>query len=374
MVSRLPRLGFMRRLAGQRAAEESGFERNTRWEKIIMKSKVLSRRRLLAGASAAWTSSMFARRAKAAEFEFKLGVNTPDTHPLTVRLTEAAKDIAARSAGRLAVAVFSNSQLGGDPEMLSQVRAGGIELLAAPSMTLSTLVPLSGLPSVGFAFQSYDQVWAAMDDGVGEIVRAAIGKTGVLPMKKSWDNGFRQITSSASRQLNSVEDLRGFKIRVPVTALLTSLFSGLGALPSSISYSELYSALQTHIVEGQENPLAQVSTGKLYEVQKYCALSNHCWSGYWIIANRRAFSSLPADLVDIVNESFDAAALRQRADLLEMDRSLQGELTAQGMVFNKLDPVLFRSALVKAGFYTQWQKSYGAEAWERLEHYTGKLT
>ena len=161
---------------------------------------------------------------------------------------------------------------------------------------------------------------------------------------------------------------------MPVTALLTSLFSGLGALPSSISYSELYSALQTHIVEGQENPLAQVSTGKLYEVQKYCALSNHCWSGYWIIGNRRALSGLPADIMDIVNESFDAAAVSERADLLAMDRSLQGELTSQGTVFNKPDPVQFRAALVKAGFYAQWQKTYGAEAWDKLEHYTGKLT
>jgi TRAP-type transport system periplasmic protein len=335
----------------------------------------MSRRALLGGASTALAGIYVARPAKAAaEFEFKLGVNTPDAHPLTVRLSEAAKDIAARSSGRLVVTVFPNSQLGGDPEMLSQVRAGGVELLAAPSMTLSTLVPLSGLPSVGFAFQSYDQVWAAMDGGVGEIVREAIAKAGVVPMKKIWDNGFRQITSSASRQLSSVEDLKGFKIRVPVTALLTSLFSGLGALPSSISYSELYSALQTHIVEGQENPLAQVSTSKLYEVQKYCALSNHCWSGYWIIGNRRAMSSLPADLMDIVNESFDAAAVNERADLLAMDRSLQGELSSQGMVFNKPDPVQFRAALVKAGFYTQWQKAYGGEAWDKLEHYTGKLT
>src|SRR6201981_3883825 len=175
-----------------------------------------------------------------------------------------------------------------------------------------------------------------MDGGVGKIVCEAIAKGGVVPLKKVWDNGFRQITSSSSRQLNSVDDLKGFKIRVPVTALLTSLFSGLGALPSSISYSELYSALQTHIVEGQENPLAQVSTGKLYEVQKYCALSNHCWSGYWIIGNRRALSSLPKDLIDIVNESFDAAAVKERADLLEMERSLQGELSSQGIVFNKL--------------------------------------
>jgi TRAP-type transport system periplasmic protein len=337
--------------------------------------KKMTRRSLLGTASAAWATAILGKNASAAaEFDFKMGVNTPDDHPLTRRLMEAAKEAGSRSSGRLNISVFPNSQLGGDPEMLSQLRAGGIDLLAAPSMTLSTLVPLSGLPSVGFAFQSYDQVWAAMDGVVGDVVRDAVAKTGVVPMKRMWDNGFRQITSSSSRQLNSVDDLKGFKIRVPVTALLTSLFSGLGALPSSISYSELYSALQTHIVEGQENPLAQVSTGKLYEVQKYCALSNHCWSGYWVIGNRRALSSLPSEIAAILNESFDAAALKERADLLEMDRTLQAELTAKGMVFTKPDPTQFRAALVKAGFYGQWQKTYGAEAWAELEKYTGKLT
>src|SRR6201992_2052736 len=225
----------------------------------------MTRRGVLGAASAGLATAILSEKARAAaEFEFKLGVNTPETHPLTIRLVEATHAIGTQSGGRLNVTVFPNSQLGGDPEMLSQLRAGGIDLLAAPSLTLSTLVPLSGLPSIGFAFGSYDQVWAAMDGGVGDVVRDAIGKAGIVPMKKVWDNGFRQITSSSSRQLNSVDDLRGFKIRVPVTALLTSLFSGLGVLPSSISYNELYSALQTHVVEGQENPLAQVSTGKLY--------------------------------------------------------------------------------------------------------------
>jgi len=339
-----------------------------------MKTTKLTRRGLLGAASATWAATVLPKPASAgAEIEFKLGVNTPETHPLTIRLNEAAQAIGAQSSGRLNISVFANSQLGGDPEMLSQVRAAGIDLLAVPSLTLSTLVPMSGLPSIGFAFGSYDQVWAAMDGGVGDIVREAIGKAGIVPMKKIWDNGFRQITSSSNKQLNSVDDLKGFKIRVPVTALLTSLFSGLGAQPSSISYNELYSALQTHIVEGQENPLAQVSTGKLYEVQKYCALSNHCWSGYWIVGNRRALSGLPADLLDIVNTNFDVAAVKERADLLEMDRSLQAELTAKGMTFNKPDPVEFRAALVKAGFYTQWQKTYGAGAWAKLEQYTGKL-
>jgi len=335
----------------------------------------MTRRGLLGTGSGVVAATLFGKRVlAAAEFEFKLGVDTPETHPLTIRLVEAAGDVAARSSGRVNITVFPNSQLGGDPEMLSQVRAGGIELMAAPSLTLSILVPLSGLPSIGFAFQSYDQVWAAMDGGVGDTVREAIARTGLVPLKKVWDNGFRQITSSSSRQLGSVDDLKGFKIRVPVTALLTSLFSSLGALPSSISYSELYSALQTHIVEGQENPLAQVSTGKLYEVQKYCALSNHCWSGYWILGNRRAMASLPPDLLEIINTAFDTAAMKERADLVEMDRSLQAELTEKGMTFNKPDPVQFRAALVKAGFYTQWQKTYGADAWAALEKYTGKLT
>jgi tripartite ATP-independent transporter DctP family solute receptor len=341
-----------------------------------MKTTKLTRRGLLGAASATAASAILGRPAKAAaaEFDFKLGVNTPETHPLTIRLNEAAKAISVQSNGRLNVTVFSNSQLGGDPEMLSQVRSGGIDFLAVPSLTLSILVPMSGLPSIGFAFQSYDQVWAAMDGGIGDVVRDAIARAGIVPMKKVWDNGFRQITSSSSRQLNSVDDLKNFKIRVPVTALLTSLFSGLGALPSSISYNELYSALQTHIVEGQENPLAQVSTGKLYEVQKYCALSNHCWSGYWIVANRRALSALPADLQEIVASNFDATAIKERADLVEMDRSLQAELTTKGMTFNTPDPVQFRAALVKAGFYTQWQKTYGEQAWAQLEKYTGKLT
>jgi TRAP-type transport system periplasmic protein len=335
----------------------------------------MTRRGLLAAASAGLAAGFVGKPASAAaEFEFKLGVNTPETHPLTIRLVEAAHAIGSQSGGRLNVTVFPNSQLGGDPEMLSQLRAGGIDLLAAPSLTLSTLVPLSGLPSIGFAFPGYDHVWSAMDGGLGDFVRAAIVKTGITPMRKVWDNGFRQITTSSSRQINDVDDLRGFKIRVPVTALLTSLFSGLGALPSSISVSELYSALQTHIVEGQENPLAQISTNKFYEVQKYCALSNHCWSGYWIVGNRRALSGLPPDLLELVNASFDAAAPKERTDLAELDRSLQAELTGQGMVFNTPDPVHFRAALVKAGFYAQWRKAYGEEAWAQLEKYTGKLT
>ena len=257
--------------------------------------------------------------------------------------------------------------------MLSQVRSGGLELFGAPSLTLTTLVPLSGLPSVGFAFKSYAQIWAAMDGDVGALIRTAIGKAGLVPLGAPWDNGFRQITS-ARAPIATPADLAGFKIRVPNTALLTSLFGALGASPTSINFNELYSALQTHVVEGQENPLALIETNKLYEVQKYCTLSNHCWSGYWIVASRRTMARLPDDLREILERNLNAAALAERADLAKSDDSLRAGLTAKGLLFNAPDPAPFQAALKAKGFYTQWQQTYGAEAWTTLERYTGGLS
>ena len=106
--------------------------------------------------------------------------------------------------------------------------------------------------------------------------------------EKMWDNGFRQTTTSiqADRQ---PEDMDGLKIRVPVSPLWTSMFTALGASPSSLQSSEVYSALQTKIVDAQENPLATIDAAKLYEVQKFCSLTNHIWDGYWFIANGRAW-------------------------------------------------------------------------------------
>ena len=327
-------------------------------------------RRAFAGAAAA---SALGRPARAqAAFEYKIGFDVPDSHPLAIRVSAAAQTIAQQSGGRLVLKVFPNSLLGGDTEMLSQVRSGGMELFGAPSLTLSTLVPLSGLPSVGFAFASHDPVWAAMDGDLGGLIRTAIGKAGLVPFTQVWDNGFRQITS-ARRAIATPGDLAGLKIRVPNTALLTSLFSSLGASPTSINFNELYSALQTHIVEGQENPLALIETSKLYEVQRYCTLSNHCWSGYWIVANRRSLARLPDDLRDLLERTLNAAALSERSDLMATDAAMRAALAAKGLAFNKPDPAPFKAALTQAGFYTKWQQTYGTEAWRTLERYAGTL-
>ena len=118
-----------------------------------------------------------------------------------------------------------------------------------------------------------------------------------MTVSKVWDNGFRHITSS-TREIKTPDDLKGFKIRVPPAPMLTSLFKALGAGPSPINFNELYTALQTKVVEGQENPLAIIATTRLYEVQKTCSLTGHVWDGYWVLGNKRAFEMLPQDVHD----------------------------------------------------------------------------
>ena len=135
------------------------------------------------------------------------------------------------------------------------------------------------------------------------------------------------------------------------------MFSALGASPSSINLSEVYSALQTKVVDGQENPLVTIDTAKFYEVQKYCALTNHMWDGYWFIGNRRAWERLPTDLKEIVSRNINDAALLQRTDVENLGNTLKAELQAKGLEFTDPDRPAFREALRKAGFYDSGRRS-----------------
>ena len=207
-------------------------------------------------------------RAQAAEFTYKYANNLPDGHPMNARAKEMAAAIKSETNGRFDLQIFPNNQLGSDTDMLSQIRSGGVEFFTLSGLILATLVPAASISGIGFAFPDYETVWKAMDGGLGAHIRAEITKANLVVMDKIWDNGFRQTTSS-TKPINGPDDLKGFKIRVPVSPLWTSMFKAFDAAPASINFSEVYSALQTKIVEGQENPLAIISTAKLYEVQKF---------------------------------------------------------------------------------------------------------
>ena len=165
---------------------------------------VVSRRSLLKSAAlgAVAAGSLLkapAVLAQAAPLKLKFGNDLPATHTVNVRLKEAVEAIAAETKGALEINLFPNNQLGSDTDMMTQLRSGALELATMPSTVLSTLIPTASLTGVGFAFTSYDKVWAAMDGEVGKFIRGNIEKVGLVPFEAMWDNGFRQITSARIR-------------------------------------------------------------------------------------------------------------------------------------------------------------------------------
>jgi tripartite ATP-independent transporter DctP family solute receptor len=293
---------------------------------------------------------------------------------MNVRATEAAERIKTETGGRLELQIFPNNQLGGDTDMLSQVRSGGLQLFMNSGINvLSTLIPSASVYGLGFIFPDYNAVWKAMDGELGSYVRTQISKAGLVPLEKMWDNGFRNITTS-TKPIQIPDDLKNLKIRVPVGALWTSMFKAFGAAPASINFSEIYPALQSRVVDAQETPLALIYTAKLYEVQKYCSLTNHMWDGYFCVANRKLWEALPSEMRDIVARNLDRAALEEREDLAKLNLSLKDQLAGKGLIFNQPDTGQFREALRNAGFYKEWQGKYGDEVWSLLERSVGKLS
>ena len=334
----------------------------------------LTRRALLGTLAAAPAASVIGMPfiARAAEIELKYGNNLPVTHPLNVRAQEAADRVKEKTNGRIEIKIFPNNQLGGDTDMLSQVRNGGITFFTPSSLVIATLVPAAAINAVGFAFADYDQVWKAMDGALGAHVRAAIAKVNLFAFEKVWDNGFRQMTTSG-KPIETAKDMAGLKIRVPVAPLSLSMFKALDSAPTSLQFSEVYTSLQTKVVDAQENPLPIIQVAKLYEVQKNCAISNHIWDGFWFIANGRAWNGLTEADRKIVGDAINDAGMKQRDDIKKLNATVQADLQSKGLAFNKANPDSFRAKLRESGFYKEWQGRFGDEAWGLLEGAVGKL-
>ena len=332
----------------------------------------ITRKQFLFGAAAAAGALAAPPVIAARASVIRLGLDIPTDHPITLNCVAAAKKIKDATNGEVDVQVFPNNQLGDDTHMMSNLRSGAMQMMGVGDNIFATLVPSAAIDNIGFAFKTADMAWKALDGKVGDIVCADIEKTGLHPMRRIWDEGFREITTS-TKQINTPEDLHGFKLRVPPSAISLSLFQSLGAAPVTINAAELYTALQTHVADGQENPLPNIKTMKLDQVQKYCSLTNHMWVGYWLLMNGTFWTALPEDHRKIVGDMFDAQALEQRVANQKLDASLEEVLTGLGMQFTTPDRSAFQAALTKSGFYKTWQGKFGAPLWAALESFTGPL-
>jgi len=331
------------------------------------------RRRTLFAAAAAGAGAFFIHTSARAARTYKFGSDWPTDFPATRRFQAAFSGLHEKTGGKLAIEVYPNSVLGGDTEMLAELRAGALELYAAPTGSLSTFVPASGIVNVGFAFNGYDQVWPALDGSLGAYVRAEVEKMGLVVVGPAIDNGFRELTTH-NHPVHRVEDVAGLKIRVPVSPLHVSLWRALGAAPGSMNFNEVYSALESGVYDAEENALPIVAFARLYEVQNYCIRTRHMYEAYLLLANRDAWQRLSPDERDLVTEAARAAALPERDDIAALSVSLASELQAKGMQFITPDRDSFRRRLRESGFYRYWRSKFGETAWHLLEDHVGPLT
>ncbi|HSV80198.1 MAG TPA: TRAP transporter substrate-binding protein [Ramlibacter sp.] len=334
----------------------------------------IERRTFLKAAAGLGAGSLLHFPAYAAEFTYKLGHNNAVTHPQHLRLVEASRKIAEESRGRLVVEIYPSSQLGSDPQMLAQLRSGALELAHMGDIIIGNLVPVASLAALPFAFADSAALWRAMDGALGKFIHAEIErKLGLHVFDRGWDGGVRHLFTS-QRPVRGAADLKGMKFRVPSGALAVSLFKGLGASPTTVPSAEVYTALQTRLVDGAEGPLVTIESSKLYEATRYISLTGHMHTPFEMLASGAAWARLPKDLQGILARQLDAAALLQRADIARGDGKLQEVLKERGQTFIEPDRASFREALRQAGLYGEWRDAYGGpEPFGLLEQATGKL-
>ena len=344
---------------------------NTNQRENVMK---VTRRTLTFGTVAALAAPAIVipgRSAHAAEFNFKIGMVQPKDHIAVQILDKAAAKMAKESNGRIQLQTYPSGQLGGDVDMIMEVHSGALDFQLESGTMLSNVVPVAGINAVGFAFKDSEQAWQAMDGPLGAVVRDALDKGGFYCFPTCFEQGFRQLTTSRRKVMN-VGDVKNLKLRLPIGPVWTSLWANMGAAPTSVDVSELYTALQTGVVEGSEGPLQQIETFKLYEVQKYIAMTNHMWDNWWIITNKEMWQKLPADIKDIMARNYEEAAKEERAAILADNNHTAELLKSQGVTFTDPDLDSFLDKLKSTTYYKDWSKKYGAEVWGALEQVVGK--
>jgi tripartite ATP-independent transporter DctP family solute receptor len=331
-----------------------------------------SRSAFLAGAAAAAGSAALVApaTARAAQFAYKLAHGTPTNFPVHVRLAELATTVRAQTNGRVDISIFPNNILGGELSQLQQLRSGALQMMIIQGVSLSSVVPGVGMDGVGFAFKDSAQAEHAYDGPLGAYLRKLVIDKGIFAFPRVFNFGMREVTSS-SHPIRNVGDFAGFKIRTPPAPISVDLFRSLGASPTPIVFPELYLALQTKIVDGQETPYSTIEATRFYEVQKYLSVTNHTATIFWFLANMDAWNALSPGDQQILLRAADVAAVAQRRDTALLSAALAEKLGRLGMAFTTSDTASMRAQL--SPFYAKWKGEFGPTAWDLLEQTAGKL-
>jgi len=222
------------------------------------------------------------------------------------------------SKGKIDVQVYPNSQLYKDKEVLKALKLNSAQM-ACPSFSKFTkTVPQLALFDLPFLFRDMDHVHKVQDGEVGKKLKSMVSAKGFVVLDY-WDNAFKQLSSS-KKALLMPEDAKGQKFRIMSSKVLEAQFKAVGAIPQVMPFSEVYSALQQGVIDGQENTNSNIYTKKFYEVQTDMTLSNHGYLGYLVVMSKKFYDSLPKDLQEAVKQAMKEATAKEREYAAALDK------------------------------------------------------
>lgn len=311
-------------------------------------------------AAAAAALLLAAGPAQAQERTIRAALVVSKDHSLGLGLQAWAQCVNQKAAGRLKLQPFFDGALGNDAATLQQLRTGTLDILVTATSYMATVAPAAGVFDLPFLFASEKEADAVLDGPTGELISQKLATAGIVNLAY-WENGFRNMTNS-KRPITKMEDLQGLKMRSLPSPAMLATFKALGGFGIAMPFPELYSALETKTVDGQENPVNLVESAKMYEVQKYLSLTRHLYNPVAVMYSKRLWDQLPAADQGVVRDCARAATAEQRrVNRQQVERSLTN-LKERGMVINTpSDSELARMREVTASVHESQWPAIGAD-------------
>jgi len=300
---------------------------------------------------------------RAAEFDLVEAHTTTQDHPYTLGMVRFAQLVRERTGGRVTIRIHHSRQLGDERQVVEGLQLGTVHLAVSSTGPLGGFVPDMNALDLPFLFRDANHAYRVLD---GEIGRDLLDKFEAVGIKglAFWENGFRHITTS-KKPVTRPADLKGLKIRVMENRVHQAAFRQLGADATPMAWGEVFTSLQQGLLDAQENPIPIVSTFKLYEVQKFLALTGHVYSPAPVLMSKRTWDRMTPDLQRIILDTAAEVAKVQRQLNRTQEQKQLGELKAKGMaVVEEPDRAAFREAMKPV--FEQFQGQFGKGLVQRI--------
>jgi tripartite ATP-independent transporter DctP family solute receptor len=301
--------------------------------------------------------------------EIKLGHYSAESHPMHLAALQFAENVAKRSNGTVTVVIFPNSKLGNSQEMVEQTVLGAIDLVLPTEPALAKWSPKVNLVTGPFAFKNYDAVDRFFaGDGFVNWIKPDLDKAGLKYIAR-WEYGFRTYTNS-KRPINTPEDFKGLKIRTPPDFVNQETVKALGGVVQTIAFTELPMALKQGVVDGQENPIATIYAGKMWETQKYLSILNYTYVATHLIMNKAKFESLSPSQQNILVEEGEKSGKYMQKLIREGEKAQIEEIKKNGMEVNYPDTTPFQAAT--ASVWDTLKSKVSPEDWKTFQDLLSK--